>query len=544
MSQDVNRIGVPKDKNFKNNIIKSKSPKLISNIIQKNINKKNNVDEKDNCIINNHFLKKIKLDKNIFFLKNNHEQKTTKTDFESDKMKSKRVYINIKNIINNKFNKYPINNKQKETRKNKAQNENIKISSEKNNEVNEIKTEKEKEQKPEDISDYIDLNEKNNIANFDNMDKKITYEAIEEVDEAKEMSELKQPSELMSVATNSKQSKSSVKNSDSNKNKTDYENRKYNKINLKNKSYKMSLNKKITKKISLSPPLKRIDIGFPKQQNSSKNMKKNNLKLNKYKDNNINNYSIFYKNNDVNGSAKAQTKYIIIKKNQKGTQKHQFKSLNINKRNKNILDLNQNSNNKSNINIKDNKETQKILKTESKSKSFPNSYNSSKTTPNIKNIVNNKRLTTINKQSIDNQSQSNSNVLKKIKIDEKKSSFKSGYIYNSRIKSLSIESHKKKVTNNRRELSKKNKYKKIQLFDDKDKKLNRTSDIDINKSSYKYNSFDRIKLTINKIKNSEDKYNKLFTDYYLREAKNKNRNFIKEVLINNGNSKYSHKYEV
>ena len=543
MSQDVNRIGVPKDKNFKNNIIKNKSPKLISNIIQKNINKKNNVDEKDNCIINNHFLKKIKLDKNIFFL-NNHEQKTTKTDLESDKIKSKRVYINIKNIINNKINKYPINNKQKETRKNKAQNENIKISSEKNNEVNEIKTEKEKEEKPEDISDYIDLNEKNNIANFDNMDKKITNEAIEEVDEAKEMSELKQPSELISVATNSKQSKSSVKNSDSNKNKTDYVNRKYNKINLKNKSYKMPLNKKITKKISLSPPLKRIDIGFPKQQNSSKNMKKNNLKLNKYKDNNINNYSIFYKNNDVNGSAKAQTKYIIIKKNQKGTQKHQFKSLNINKRNKNILDLNQNSNNKSNINIKDNKETQKILKTESKSKSFPNSYNSSKTTPNIKNIVNNKRLTTINKQSIDNQSQSNSNVLKKIKIDEKKSSFKSGYIYTNKLKSLSIESHKRKVIYNKRELSKKNKYKKITLFDDKNKKLNRTSDIDINKSSYKYNSFDRIKLTINKIKNSEDKYNKLFTDYYSRETKNKNRNFIKEVLINNGKSKYSHKYEV
>ena len=79
---------------------------------------------------------------------------------------------------------------------------------------------------------------------------------------------------------------------------------------------------------------------------------------------------------------------------------------------------------------------------------------------------------------------------------------------------MSIESHKKKVTNNRRELSKKNKYKKIQLFDDKNKKLNRTSDIDINNSSScKYNSFDRIKLTINKIKNSEDKYNKLFTDY-------------------------------
>ena len=318
MSQDVNRIGVPKDKNFKNNIFKSKSPKLILNIIQKNFNKKNNVDEKDNCIINNHFLKKIKLDKNIFFL-NNHEQKTTKTDFESDKIISKKEINDIKSIISNKINKNPINNKQNETRKNKALNENIKIPSEKNNEVNEIKTEKEKEkeEKPEDISDYIDLNEINNIANFDNMDKKITNEAIEEVDEAKEMSELKQPSELMLVATNSKQSKSSVKNSDSNKNKTDYENRKYNKINLKNKSYKMPLNKKITKKISLSPPLKRINIGFPKQQNSSQNMKKNNLKLNKYKDNNINNYSIFYKNNDVNGLTKTKTKYIIIKKKSK-----------------------------------------------------------------------------------------------------------------------------------------------------------------------------------------------------------------------------------
>ena len=111
---------------------------------------------------------------------------------------------------------------------------------------------------------------------------------------------------------------------------------------------------------------------------------------------------------------------------------------------------------------------------------------------------------------------------------------------------MSIESHKRKVIYNKRELSKKNKYKKITLFDDKNKKLNKTSDIDINNSSScKYNTFDRIiKLTINKIKNSEEKYHKLFTDYYLRETKNKNRNFIKEVLINNGKSKYSHKYEV
>jgi hypothetical protein len=109
--------------------------------------------------------------------------------------------------------------------------------------------------------------------------------------------------------------------------------------------------------------------------------------------------------------------------------------------------------------------------------------------------------------------------------------------YNSRIKSLSNRSNKKKKINNNKEISKLNKHKKILICDDEEKRLNKTSDCDFKTSSYTYLSFDKVKLTINKIKNSEEKYHKLFTDYYLREEKNKNRNIMKQALINK--SKYN-----
>jgi hypothetical protein len=221
-----------------------------------------------------------------------------------------------------------------------------------------------------------------------------------------------------------------------------------------------------------------------------------------------------------------------IKKNSN----NKTKKININK-NKNILDLNKN--NKSNVILKDIKGNHEVLKTENKA--FNNSNNSAKTTPNIKKINkyynNSKRIIKSTKKSTNSPPETNPNIIRKIKIREKNSPFTNGYIYNSRIKSLSNRSNKKKKINNNKEISKLNKHKKILICDDEEKRLNKTSDCDFKTSSYTYLSFDKVKLTINKIKNSEEKYHKLFTDYYLREEKNKNRNIMKQALINK--SKYN-----
>ena len=533
MNQKINGNGCYNTKNVKQYCFKSKSPKLKSNLIQKKINELNNKDKNDNIVFNNNSVKKIKLDKNIFMIKNNHEKIKENTNLEQKKENPKKENINIQDKIDNEINKYLINNKQNKKSIYNTQKENKNIT-ENIKETDLIK--KEEGQIPEDISDYINVNEKE--YNLNDMNKITTNEAIEEVEEAKEMSELKQPSEIMSLISNSKPSKSSPKNSDLNKNKTELGNQKYNKLNLKNNCYKLSLNKRFQKKINVSPRLKRIEIGFPKYESkhetSYKNIRKNYFKLNnidiiKYNNNNnIENYLIFEKNNDLVRVSEIKPNYIIIGKNKKDDSNNQIKKIHINQRNKNIFDLNKN--NKSNIILKDLKGNHEALK--NVSKAFINSNNSAKTTPNIKNINNGKRIIKPNKISTDSQSDINSNINIKIKIREKISPFTSGYFYNNKLKSLSKGSNRKKKINNNTEISKFNKHKKIIIFDDEEKKLNKTSDYDLNASSQKYLGFNKIKLTINKIKNSEEKYHKLFTDYHLRQEKSKNRALIKETLIN------------
>ena len=533
MNQKINGNGCYNTKNVRQYCFKSKSPKLKSNLIQKNINERNNKDKNDNIVFNNNSVKKIKLDKNIFMIKNNHEKIKENTNLEQKKENPKKENINIQDVIDNEINKYLINNKQNKKPINNTQKENKNIT-ENIKETDLIK--KEEGQIPEDISDYINVNEKE--YNLNDMNKITTNEAIEEVEEAKEMSELKQPSEIMRIVSNSKPSKSSAKNSDLNKNKTELGNQKYNKLNLKNNCYKLSLNKRFQKKINVSPRLKRIEIGFPKYESkhetSYKNIRKNYFKLNnidiiKYNNNNnIENYLIFEKNNDLVRVSEIKPNYIIIGKNKKDDSNNQIKKIHINQRNKNIFDLNKN--NKSNIILKDLKGNHEALK--NVSKAFINSNNSAKTTPNIKNINNGKRIIKSNKISTDSQSDINSNINIKIKIREKISPFTSGYFYNNKLKSLSKGSNRKKKINNNTEISKFNKHKKIIIFDDEEKKLNKTSDYDLNASSQKYLGFNKIKLTINKIKNSEEKYHKLFTDYHLRQEKSKNRALIKETLIN------------
>ena len=533
MNQKINGNGCYNTKNVRQYCFKSKSPKLKSNLIQKNINERNNKDKNNNFVFNNNSVKKIKLDKNIFMIKNNHEKIKENTNLEQKKENPKKENINIQDVIDNEINKYLINNKQNKKPINNTQKENKNIK-ENIKETDLIK--KEEGQIPEDISDYINVNEKE--YNLNDMNKITTNEAIEEVEEAKEMSELKQPSEIMRIVSNSKPSKSSAKNSDLNKNKTELGNQKYNKLNLKNNCCKLSLNKRFQKKINVSPGLKRIEIGFPKYESkhetSYKNIRKNYFKLNnidiiKYNNNNnIENYLIFEKNNDLVRVSEIKPNYIIIGKNKKDDSNNQIKKIHINQRNKNIFDLNKN--NKSNIILKDLKGNHEALK--NVSKAFINSNNSAKTTPNIKNINNGKKIIKSNKISTDSQSDINSNINIKIKIREKISPFTSRYIYNNKLKSLSKGSNRKKKINNNTEISKFNKHKKIIIFDDEEKKLNKTSDYDLNASSQKYLGFNKNKLTINKIKNSEEKYHKLFTDYHLRQEKSKNRALIKETLIN------------
>ena len=520
--------------NFKFNYYKSKSPKLRSNLIQKNVNEKNYYyDKNDNVILNNNSVKKIKMNKIIFLLKNEHE--TEKENINLDKMKQnqKKENNNIKNVINNQINKNIINNNQNQKRKNNTKNENKKII-EKNEEKNKLKNEE--EEKLEDIADYINIAQEDYNLNYININKKIVNEAIEEVEEAKEMSELKQPSDLMIHVSNSKQS--IAKNSEIRRNKNNFDNKEYNKPNMNCKRYKMPMNKRFKKKINLSPPLKRIEIVMPKYENFYNNIKKNSFKMNnidikKYNnDNNIENNLIVQKNNDILGESENKSNYIILEKNMKRNPKHQFKKIYINKKNPNILDSNKN--NKSNINLKDNSDKHVLLKTDSNI--FKNINNSSNPSPNVIKIINNKRQIKSNKLSTGNQLDEKQSIIKKIKIREKKSPFMDRFIYNDNSKSLSIENKKKKGNNNNKEFYKVNKHKKIMISDDKDKKLDKTNGYDENTSTYQYKSFDKVKLTINKIKNSEEKYHKLLADYYSREEKSKNRAFIKEALIKRKNN--------
>ena len=472
------------------------------------------------------------MNKIIFLLKNKHETEKENINLDKKKQNQKIENNNIKNVINNQINKYIINNNQEQKRKNNIKNEKIKII-DKNKETNKLKNEE--KQKLEDIADYINIDEKDYNLNYININKKIVNEAIEEVEEAKEVSEIKQPSEIMIHVSNSKPSIS--KNSELSKNnifKNNFDNKEYNKPNMNCKRYKMPMNKRFKKKINLSPPLKRIEIGIPKYENFYKSNKKNSFKMNnidikKYNnDNNIENNLIFQKNNDIFGESANKSNYIILGKNMKRNPKQQSKKIYINKKNPNILDLNKN--NASNINLKDNSDKHEFLKTDNNI--FKNNNNSSNPSPNVIKIINNKRQIKSNKLSTGNQLDENQSIIKKIKIREKKSPFMDRFRYNDNSKSLSIENIKKKGINNNKELFKVNKHKKIMISDDKDKKLNKTNGYDENTSTYKYKSFDKVKLTINKIKNSEEKYHKLLTDYYSREEKSKNRAFIKEALIN------------
>ena len=66
-------------------------------MIQKKINELNNKDKNDNFVFNNNSVKKIKLDKNIFTIKNNHEKIKENTNLEQKKENPKKE--NIKNVI-------------------------------------------------------------------------------------------------------------------------------------------------------------------------------------------------------------------------------------------------------------------------------------------------------------------------------------------------------------------------------------------------------------------------------------------------------------
>ena len=168
---------------------------------------------------------------------------------------------------------------------------------------------------------------------------------------------MKQPSEIMSLYSNSKPSKTNIKNSISIQNNISKTKKselmKYNKINIKTDCNQISLNKNFKKNIALSHPLKRIEIGFEQKKNSVGNTKKadarlklldqNKISIRNNKNNIYNrkiineNNLIFPKNNNLIGPTHNKTQYIVIWKNKKINPKPQLKKIPIKFLKKNII---------------------------------------------------------------------------------------------------------------------------------------------------------------------------------------------------------------
>ena len=274
--------------------------------------------------------KKIKLGENIFSTKRNKEYTREKLILKIKKINAQKEN-NIKNIQNNQIDNYLKINNQNKVVKYNLNDENLKVE-QNNKDSNEIKNSE--TEKLEDIRDYLNIEGNEFDNNYKDNDGKITNEAIEEVEEAKEMSELKQPSEIMSFHSNSKLSKTNIKNSESIQNNISKTKKnefvKYERINLKNECIQILINKKIKKNINHPLPLKRIEIGFKKTKNSVRNNRKKDVGLNN--ENNL----MLTKNNNLTRVNHNKTQYIVIWKNKKTESKPSFKKIPINKKKENI----------------------------------------------------------------------------------------------------------------------------------------------------------------------------------------------------------------
>ena len=323
MNQKKNANDFYKPKNTKN-ISKNISPSMKSKLFKKVINERKNNDRNTyNSIINNKN-KKIKLGENIFSTKMIKEHTREKLILKIKKINVQKEN-NIKKIQNNQIDNYLKINNQNKVVKNNLNDENLKVE-QNNKDSNEIKNSD--TEKPEDIRDYLNIEGNEFDNNYKNNDGKITNEAIEEVEEAKEMSELKQPSEIMSFHSNSKLSKSNIKNYESIQNNISKLKKnefiKYERINLKTECIQILINKKIKKNINHQLPLKRIEIGFKKTKNSVRNNRKKDVGLNN--ENNLmltknNNLTRVNYNKNNTSKRKMNNKKIISEDKDKGINK-------------------------------------------------------------------------------------------------------------------------------------------------------------------------------------------------------------------------------
>ena len=400
------------------------------------------------------------------------------------------------------------------------------INNKKRNETNE-------EDKKEDITDYINTDNKEIDNSYKIMNnEKVANEAIEEVEEAKEMSALNQSSEIISPSPKESQSQSIIKKNISSKNKIIKKENEYyldyKKNDLKNKCTKISLNKKnISFNISL--PVKTSDISLNKFVN-------NNRHLNIEKINNKNNGNKLitkYYNNLTELPTSSNIKYIYINQKPPNTNKNKekpkYNKMFINKRIKNNRIIRKK--NMENKNMKRSRENLDILKTYNDLENNSKYKKSSRTTTNLKNnIINNKIFRSENNYEKNNKSKIDLSYIKGKKLGEKKPLFENVFKYNKQLKKLNIGSNKRSGKSSKSEFSKSNNLNKKIIYKKKGTKSKRTEELNFN-LSYTFVSFNKIQLRINKLKNSEEKYHKLFEDYYSRYQKNKNREMIKKALI-------------
>lgn len=521
MNHKIIKIDNSNSQNLKLHSFKSKTPFLISNTIKiiNNIPRKSNKDE--NPLINNN---NNNLNRNIIFiLKSNKREKA-----QTKKKNNNDNYY----LINNNGKYLNFNNKNNSVNNNL--NREIICKTENNKEKDLLK--KENNQKPEDITDYINIDEKEYNDKYLVKERKVTNEAIEEVEEAKEMSELKQNSEKASPISNSKNAKSFIRNALYTKDniiKTENNNNmKYQNIDLKKKCDKIPKNKKEEKGINISLPLKSIYIGFPRKNKSKISIQKNSDKLNERVTksyNNKKNKERILITKQINYSPKLLDKkdknYIITKRSPQRSQNNSktgIKKIVINRRNHNKINLS--LKNKSKLNLRNDTDGTKTLKTYNNLEGNSKNEKSNKMTPNLKNIFKNRKLMGDDIFISNNRSGIHKGILK-----ENKSKNINVPIYNNKIRFLSPD-QKKNEKISKRIFSMKYKNKNSVSSEDKDKKLNKMNDIK-NNSYFSYLSIDRIKT---KIKNSEEKYHKLFNDYFSKYHKNKNRNYIKHSLLDGG----------
>ena len=429
------------------------------------------------------------------------------------------IIINNNSDSNNKFNKIGFVKKIF----NKGNNEPNLI----NNQLNkykDIKLQNEKESRneediKEDITDYISMEQM--VEN-----KQVTNEAIEEVEEAKEMSELKQSFEINSPLA--KESQSIIEQFKPSKNKIikiekEGNNLEYKSDSLKNKCTKINLNKKYKKKINISPPNKRSDINF--------NINKNDIKISNNNKNDGN--KLIFKNNNNLTLAPYNIKYIFFNYNisniNKIKEKPKFNKIYINKPIKNNIIISRKKNLDKNKNIEKSRENIKILKTYNNLDNSLKYKNDSKTTTNSKKIFNKKsRIENNNPEK--NKSNIDLNFKMKSKLIKKKPLYVNGYCYNKKLKVLNIGSNKRVGKNSKSQFSKNNNINKRINSRKIETKLNKTQESNYN-ISLSLASLDTIQLRINKLKYFEEKYHKLFEDYYSRTQRNKNREKIKKALI-------------